>query len=63
LNLFIAIIVDAMQALHDKTQEEETEAIDHCEQHIRTDISAMRDEISEIRRLLQQRDKGPDQGL
>jgi voltage-gated sodium channel len=63
LNLFIAIIVDAMQAIHNKTQEEETEAIDHCEQHIRTDISAMRDEIREIRRLLQQRDSSPGQGL
>ena len=54
LNLFIAIIVDAMQAMHNKTRDDEAEAISQSEQTITTDISALHDELREIRRLLQQ---------
>jgi voltage-gated sodium channel len=60
LNLFIAIIVNAMQTYTDKEHEQTVSAIHDSQQHIESDlhseVGALRAEIRELRDLL--RDKG-----
>jgi voltage-gated sodium channel len=56
LNLFIAIIVNAMQSYHEAEQHDATEAVDLARQHIEADLHAemrgLRDEIRELKALL-----------
>lgn len=59
LNLVIGIIVDAMQAAHTEEQRQEREAIEqraHAEREaMAEDVAAMRRELSDLRRLLEER--------
>jgi voltage-gated sodium channel len=56
LNLFIAIIVNAMQTFAEDERKETAEAIDQTRQHIEADlhseVRALRDEIAELKILL-----------
>lgn len=56
LNLFIAIIVNAMQTYHEAEQHDAKEAVDMARQHIEADLHAemrgLRDEIRELKALL-----------
>jgi voltage-gated sodium channel len=59
LNLFIAIIVNAMQRVGEKEHEETVAAVEHVRDHIEADlhreVQAMREEIRELKTLLTQR--------
>ena len=61
LNLFIAIIVNAMHSFtEDETRETRdavSDARDHIEADLHREIGALRDEIAELRQLLQSSDK------
>jgi voltage-gated sodium channel len=58
LNLFIAIIVNAMQAFSEKEHQETVAAVEHAREHIEADLQAevraMRGEIRELKALLTQ---------
>lgn len=58
LNLFIAIIVNAMQTFSEKEQQETVAAVEHAREHIEADlhaeVRAMRVEIRELKTLLSQ---------
>jgi voltage-gated sodium channel len=62
LNLFIAIIVNTMQAMHDKAHAEEQQAIEATVrdegQHTESELRALRAEIVALRELLQRRAEG-----
>lgn len=62
LNLFIAIIVSAMQAQTEQEHEEEMEAIEeaHSEESalIKRELGSLHEEIGEIRRLLEEKERG-----
>ncbi|MDX1484668.1 MAG: ion transporter [Alphaproteobacteria bacterium] len=64
LNLFIAIIVSAMQAQAAQEHEAEMEAIEeaHADESalIQREIGALRKELGEVRRLLEARERPPD---
>ena len=59
LNLFIAIIVNAMQSYTESEQKETVAAVEHAREHIEEDMHAeirvMREEIRELKMLLLQR--------
>lgn len=59
LNLFIAIIVNAMQTFSEKEQQETVAAVEHAREHIEMDmhaeVRAMRVEIRELKLLLTQK--------
>ncbi len=59
LNLFIAIIVNAMQSYTESEQKETMAAVEHAREHIEedmhTEIRIMREEIRELKTLLLQR--------
>ena len=63
LNLFIAIIIDSMQSLHEEEQSrmaEETGEVVRREFRLHEDdYRELRSELEEIRRLLQERNRGP----
>jgi len=56
LNLFIAIIVNAMQSYNEAEQHDAKEAVEVARQHIEEDLHAemrgLRDEIRELKALL-----------
>jgi len=56
LNLFIAIIVNAMQTFSEQQHEETVAVVEHAREHIETDlhaeVRAMREEIHELKTLL-----------
>lgn len=56
LNLFIAIIVNAMQSFHEAEQHDAKEAVEAARKHIEADLHAemrgLRDEIRELKALL-----------
>ena len=56
LNLFIAIIVHAMQTFTEQEQHETVAAVEHAHQHIEADLHAevhyMRDEIRELKNVI-----------
>ena len=56
LNLFIAIIVHAMQTFTEQEQHETVAAVEHARQHIEADLHAevhsMRDEIRELKNII-----------
>jgi voltage-gated sodium channel len=58
LNLFIAIIVNAMQTFSEKEHQETVAAVEHAREHIEADLQAevraMRGEIRELKALLSQ---------
>jgi len=58
LNLFIAIIVNAMQSFTEKEQQETVAAVEHAREHIEADlhaeVRAMREDIRELKTLLSQ---------
>ena len=58
LNLFIAIIVNAMQSFTEKEQQETVAAVEQAHEHIEADlhaeVRAMREDIRELRTLLSQ---------
>ncbi|MDZ4261470.1 MAG: ion transporter [Pseudomonadota bacterium] len=58
LNLFIAIIVNAMQSYTEAEQRETVAAVEQAREHIEADVHsevrAMREDIRELKRLLQQ---------
>ena len=58
LNLFIAIIVNAMQTFSEKEHQETVAAVEHAREHIESDlraeVMAMREEIRELKTLLTQ---------
>jgi len=60
LNLFIAIIVNTMQEMHDRTQEQERSDIEAAVQTERValeaQLEAIHEELRELKRLLRQRD-------
>ena len=62
LNLFIAIIVSAMQAQTAEEHEEEMVAIEeaHADEAalIQREIGALRSEVAEVRRLLEEKNRG-----
>ena len=59
LNLFIAIIIDAMQSMHEKVQQEEQthmeDALHEEHQQLGSEIRALRKEIGQLRESLQGR--------
>ena len=59
LNLFIAVIVNAMQTFSDKEHQETVAAVEHAREHIEMDmhaeVRAMRVEIRELKLLLTQK--------
>ncbi len=59
LNLFIAIIVNAMQTFTEQEQRETVAAVEHAREHIEadlhTEVRAMREEIRELKMLLLRR--------
>ena len=61
LNLFIAIIVDSMQTLHDAEQEETisevSEVIEADAKYVSAEIKELRSEIRELKELLAKRDQ------
>ena len=61
LNLFIAIIVNAMHSFTEEENRERREALDHVRDHIEDDlhreVTALRDEIAELRQILRARSK------
>lgn len=63
LNLFIAIIVNAMQTFTEQEQRETVAAVEHAREHIEADlhaeVRAMREEIGELKTLLM---RGGDHG-
>ena len=63
LNLFIAIIVNAMQTFSEQENEERAQALtatrDHIEADLQREMAALRGEIAELRQLLETR-PGPD---
>ncbi len=62
LNLFIAIIVNAMQTFTEQEQRETVAAVEHAREHIEadlhTEVRAMREEIRELKMLLTRRETG-----
>ncbi|MBA3033007.1 MAG: ion transporter [Gammaproteobacteria bacterium] len=62
LNLFIAIIVSAMQSYNEKEQAETVAAVEQAKEHIEADlhseVRALRDEIRELKTLLTQATPG-----
>lgn len=62
LNLFIAIIVNAMQSFSEKEHQETVSAVERAREHIESDlhaeVRAMRGEIRELKTLLSQRSAG-----
>ncbi len=67
LNLFIAIIVNAMQSYTENEQKETVAAVDQAREHIEADlhaeVRAMRDEIRELKALLMQKTSSrPEEG-
>jgi voltage-gated sodium channel len=56
LNLFIAIIVNAMHSFTEEENRERREALDHVRDHIEDDlhreVSALRGEIAELKQIL-----------
>ncbi|HEY9100089.1 MAG TPA: ion transporter [Thiobacillus sp.] len=58
LNLFIAIIVNAMQTFSENEKQETVSAVEHARDHIEADlhaeVRAMREEIRELKTLLSQ---------
>jgi voltage-gated sodium channel len=64
LNLFIAIIVDTMQNMHDSTHQREQAAIEdavHDEgSNLGEQVQAVRDELRELKHLLLQRERKSD---
>ncbi len=67
LNLFIAIIVNAMQSYTESEQKETVAAVEHAREHIEEDMHAeirlMREEIRELKTLLLQRVPPQNGGL
>ena len=59
LNLFIAIIVNAMQSFTEKEQQETVAAVEQAREHIEADlhdeVRAMREDIRELKTLLSQK--------
>jgi voltage-gated sodium channel len=59
LNLFIAIIVNTMQTMHDRTHQQEQAAIEDVVHHegisLGEQLQALRAELSELRQLLRER--------
>lgn len=59
LNLFIAIIVNAMQTFNEQEQQETVAVVEHAREHIEADLHAevrgMREEIRELKKLLSSR--------
>jgi voltage-gated sodium channel len=57
LNLFIAIIVNAMQTFTEQENQHRRDALDETRDHIEADlhreVAALRGEIAELRHLLQ----------
>ncbi len=62
LNLFIGIVVSAMQAQTEEEHKEEMEAIEeaHTEESelIKRELGSLREELAEVRRLLEDRSRG-----
>lgn len=52
LNLFIGIIVSAMQEEHEHTADEDRKAIHTEAEHILTEVRALRGELAEVRSSL-----------
>ena len=67
LNLFIAIIVNAMQSFTENEQKETVAAVEQAREHIEADVHAevraMRDEIRELKALLLQAGPPPAPSL
>ena len=61
LNLFIAIIVNAMQSVTEDGRQETVQAVEHSREHIEAElhieVRALRDEIAELKGLLRERVK------
>ncbi|QGX39843.1 ion transporter [Permianibacter aggregans] len=61
LNLFIAIIVNAMQSVTEDGRQETVQAVEHSREHIEAElhleVRALRDEIAELKSLLRERMK------
>lgn len=61
LNLFIAIIVNAMQSVTEDGRQETVQAVEHSREHIEAElhleVRALRDEIAELKSLLRERGK------
>jgi voltage-gated sodium channel len=61
LNLFIAIIVNAMQSYQEAEHQETVQALhetqDHIEGELHTEMRTLRTEMAELRTLLEQRDR------
>lgn len=62
LNLFIGVIVDAMQTVSEAEHADTLDALDRTQDHIEADVHsevrALRDEIRDLRRLIEQRAGG-----
>ena len=67
LNLFIAIIVNAMQTFSEREHEETVAVVEHAREHIETDlhaeVRAMRKDIRDLRFLLAQGETARANGL
>jgi voltage-gated sodium channel len=61
LNLFIAIIVNTMQSMHDRTHAQEQAAIEHAVHDEGSNLGAqlqeLREELRELKQLLRQRER------
>lgn len=57
LNLFIAIVVDTMQRMHDRVQESEGQHEAEEIEHMSSELAVLHAEIKEIRRLLEEQRK------
>lgn len=54
LNLFIAIIVNAMQTFSEREHEETVAVVEHIESDLHAEVRAMRKDIRDLRILLAQ---------